>query len=144
MVFIMDAAAFGRRDVGHEPVSRRRLLQLVGGAGAVAIVSGCGRPQFHSPARPPASPNPAPALQPPSPTTASAVPLSAASAVMLCRDASGARPARAGGRPHTIPRLTFPQEGVVLENNRNPQSRFRQDQRYHQDKLGWVDIAYHV
>jgi N-acetylmuramoyl-L-alanine amidase len=153
MVFIMDAVTPARRDVGREPVSRRRLLQLVGGAGAAAIVSGCehsqsvtepAAPTIDSPARPPSPPNPAPVLQPATPTTASAVPLSAASAVMLCRDAWGARPARAGGRPHTITRMTLHHEAVVLEDNRNAPGRFRQDQRYHQDKLGWVDIAYHV
>ncbi|MDX6502752.1 MAG: hypothetical protein QOG23_6016, partial [Blastocatellia bacterium] len=117
MVFIMDAVTPARRDVDHEPVSRRRLLQLVGGAGAAAIVSGCehsqsvtepATPSIHSPTR-----------SPPSPTAASAVPLSAASAVMLCRDAWGARPARAGGRPHTITRMTLHHEAVVLEDNRN-------------------------
>lgn len=70
-------------------------------------------------------------------------PLSAASAVMLCRDAWGARPALAGGKPHTITRMTLHHEAVVLGDNRNAPGRLRQDQRYHQDK-GWVDIAYHV
>jgi N-acetylmuramoyl-L-alanine amidase len=153
MVFIVDAVTPGRRDVGREAVSRRRLLQLAGGAGAAAVVSGCGRSQpvtepatrtIDSPAGPPSSPNPAPALQPPTPTTASAVPLSAASAVMLCRDAWGARPARAGGRSHTITRMTLHHEAVVLGDNRNAPGRLRQDQRYHQDQKGWVDIAYHV
>lgn len=103
------------------PVSRRRLLQLAGGAGAAAIVSGCGQS-----------------------VTASALPPNSASAVMLCRDAWGARPARAGGRPHTITRMTLHHEAVVLGDNRNAPGHLRQDQRYHQDKQGWVDIAYHV
>ncbi len=33
---------------------------------------------------------------------------------------------------------------MVLGDNRNAPGRFRQDQRYHQDQLGWIDIAYHV
>lgn len=40
--------------------------------------------------------------------------------------------------------MTLHHEAVVLGDNRNAPGRFRQDQRYHQDKLGWVDIAYHV
>lgn len=125
MVFPMDAVTSGHREVGRVPVNRRRLLQLAGGAGALAIASGCGQSVTE-------------------PATASAVPLSAASAAMLCRDAWGARPARAGGRPHTITRMTLYHEAVVLGDNRNAPGRLRQDQRYHQDKLGWVDIAYHV
>jgi hypothetical protein len=63
---------------------------------------------------------------------------------MLCRDAWGALPARAGGRPHTITRMTLHHEAVVLGENRNAPRHLRQDQRYHQDTKGWVDIAYHV
>ncbi|HET9876085.1 MAG TPA: N-acetylmuramoyl-L-alanine amidase [Mycobacterium sp.] len=76
--------------------------------------------------------------------TARTTPLSAVSAVLLCRDAWGAHPARPGGRPHTITRLTLHHEAVVLGDNRNAPGRLRQDQRYHQDQLGWIDIAYHV
>ncbi|MGO9098480.1 N-acetylmuramoyl-L-alanine amidase [Mycobacterium sp.] len=63
---------------------------------------------------------------------------------MLCRDAWGARPARSGGRRHTITRMTLHHEAVVLGDNRNAPERLRHDQRYHQDQLGWIDIAYHV
>ncbi|MGB7113430.1 MAG: N-acetylmuramoyl-L-alanine amidase [Mycobacterium sp.] len=63
---------------------------------------------------------------------------------MLCREAWGARPARSGGRRQTITRMTLHHEAVVLGENRNAPGRFRQDQRYHQDQKGWVDIAYHV
>jgi hypothetical protein len=63
---------------------------------------------------------------------------------LLCRDAWGARAARPGGRLHTITRMTLHHEAVVLGDNRNAPGRFRQDQRYHQDQLGWIDIAYHV
>jgi hypothetical protein len=40
--------------------------------------------------------------------------------------------------------MTLHHEAVVLGDNRNAPNHFRQDQRYHQDQLGWVDIAYHV
>ena len=56
----------------------------------------------------------------------------------------GARPARAGGKPHSITRMTLHHEAVVLGDNRNAPGHLRQDQRYHQDQLGWIDIAYHV
>ena len=63
---------------------------------------------------------------------------------MLCRDAWGARPARAGGTPHTITRMTIHHTAVVLGDNRNAPARLRQHQRYHQDAHGWIDIAYHI
>lgn len=63
---------------------------------------------------------------------------------MLCREAWGARPPRAGGRRHTPNRLTLHHAGIVLGDNSNAPNRFRQDQRYHQDSLGWIDIAYHL
>lgn len=63
---------------------------------------------------------------------------------MLCRDAWGARPARPGGRTHTLTRMTIHHTGVVLGDNRNAPGRLRQHQRYHQDQQGWIDIAYHV
>ena len=75
---------------------------------------------------------------PPTPTS------STASAVLLCRDAWGARPARAGGTPHTITRMTIHHSAAVLGDNRNAPARFRQHQRYHRDEQGWIDIAYHV
>ena len=56
----------------------------------------------------------------------------------------GARPARTGGRPHTITRMTIHHTAVVLGDNRNITARLRQHQHYHQDELGWIDIAYHV
>lgn len=73
-----------------ESISRRRLLRLAGGAGAATALGGYATS-----------------------TTASALPQSSASA-------------------------------VVLGDNRNAPGRLRQDQRYHQDQKGWVDIAYHV
>jgi hypothetical protein len=68
---------------------------------------------------------------------------SAASAMLICRDAWGARPARPGGKRHTITRMTLHHEAVVLGDNRNAPERLRKDQQYHLDK-GWIDIAYHV
>jgi hypothetical protein len=70
--------------------------------------------------------------------------VTATSAALLCREAWGARPARPGGIPHTITRLTIHHSGVVLGDNRNAPGRLRQHQRYHQDQQGWIDIAYHV
>jgi len=66
------------------------------------------------------------------------------SGVMLCRQAWGARPARAGGRPHTITRMTIHHSAVALPDNRGIVARLQQHQRYHQDDKGWVDIAYHA
>ncbi|WP_082978843.1 peptidoglycan recognition family protein [Mycobacterium sp. 1081908.1] len=100
-------------------MDRRRLLRLAGGVGLASVVG----------AKP----------QSPGPITSSA-----ASAQLLCRDAWGARPARSGGKPHTITRMTLHHEAVVLGENRNAPSHLRQDQRYHQDDKGWIDIAYHV
>ncbi|MEB3982023.1 peptidoglycan recognition family protein [Mycobacterium sp. 663a-19] len=78
-------------------------------------------------------------------TSTTRVELTAAtSAPLLCRDAWGARAARAGGKRHTITRMTLHHEAVVLGENRNAPSHLRQDQRYHQDQHGWIDIAYHV
>jgi hypothetical protein len=100
-------------------MDRRQLLRLAGGVGLASAVG----------AKP----------QSPGPITSSAT-----SAQLLCRDAWGARPARAGGKSHTITRMTLHHEAVVLGENRNAPSHLRQDQRYHQDEKGWIDIAYHV
>ena len=64
--------------------------------------------------------------------------------MMLCRDSWGARPARAGGRPHTITRMTIHHSAVALPDNRGIVARLQQHQRYHQDDKGWIDIAYHA
>ena len=132
-----------------ELVSRRRLLQLARTAGLAAAVSAC---STKPPAGPSSSPSSSPtataaspaATPPPEPMTSTAPTLSAAPAVMLCRDAWGARPARAGGTPHTLTRMTIHHTAVVLGDNRNAPGRIREDQRYHQDTQGWIDIAYHV
>lgn len=63
---------------------------------------------------------------------------------MVCRSQWGARPARQGGRPHTIRRLTVHHSAVLLRDGDDPTAHLRNYQRHHQDSLGWVDIAYHV
>jgi hypothetical protein len=40
--------------------------------------------------------------------------------------------------------MTLHHTGVVLGDDRNSPARLRQHQRYHQDDLWWIDIAYHV
>ena len=40
--------------------------------------------------------------------------------------------------------MTLHHEAVALGENRNAPAHLRQDQRYHQDQKGWIDIAYHV
>ncbi len=64
--------------------------------------------------------------------------------IEICRQAWGAAPAREGGRPHTITRMTLHHTAVVLGDNRLAPSRLRQHQRFHQNDRGWIDIAYHV
>lgn len=146
---------------GEHPgvVSRRRLLWLAGGVGVAATVGACSsrtaaEPSSEQPASPsaasPSNPSAAgptdasqPTSAPPGPTT-SATPAATVSAQLLCREAWGARPARAGGKRHTPNRLTIHHSAVVLGANSNAPGRFRQDQRYHQDQLGWIDIAYHI
>lgn len=80
----------------------------------------------------------------PSPISPRPAPPVTTEANLICRDAWGARPARPGGRPHRITRLTLHHKAVVLGDNRNAPARFREDQSYHQDQLQWVDIAHHV
>ena len=109
-----------------DSVDRRQLLRLAGSVGLAAVVAGCST------------------TTPAATSTTRARLTASTSAQLLCRDAWGARPARPGGRPHTITRMTLHHEAVVLGDNRNAPGHLRQDQRYHQDQLGWIDIAYHV
>jgi N-acetylmuramoyl-L-alanine amidase len=77
--------------------------------------------------------------------TGDPVPLSSAPpGVMLCREAWGARPARSGGTPQVPSHITIHHSAVVLGDNSKAPGRIREDQRYHQDSQGWIDIAYHV
>jgi N-acetylmuramoyl-L-alanine amidase len=156
----MDAPAPDRSDERPDVWSRRLLLRLAGGVGLVSIVSACSsKTPIDSVSasatgpRPPSSPNPvatsatgASLTESPSPGPRISHPpaLSTNPALFLCRDAWGARPARLGGRLHSITRMTLHHEGVVLGDNRNAPGRLRQDQQYHQDQRGWIDIAYHV
>lgn len=134
-------------------ISRRRLMQLAGAAGATAFAGACSQSATRANeavAGPTSAPLSTPAtgapLQPLA-TTASPIapaPMRSASNVILCRDAWGARPAFPGGRPHTITRMTVHHTEVILGDNANITSRLRQHQRYHQVEKSWVDIAYHV
>ena len=109
-----------------ESVSRRRLIQLAGTAGLAATFGA----SMTSGARlASAWPTPTP---------------EAASDVLLCRDAWGARAARAGGTPHTPSRMTIHHTAVLLGDNSNAPARLRGHQLYHQDSQGWIDIAYHI
>jgi N-acetylmuramoyl-L-alanine amidase len=62
----------------------------------------------------------------------------------LCREAWGARPPRPGGTPQIPRRITIHHTAVILGDNSNAPGRIREDQRYHQDSKGWIDIAYHI
>jgi hypothetical protein len=108
-------------DVPRGFITRRQWLRLAGGAALASAVGSCAATSMTSPRL-----------------------ATATSAMLICRDAWGARPARAGGKRHTITRMTLHHEAVVLGDNRNAPGRLRQDQRYHQDQKGWIDIAYHV
>jgi hypothetical protein len=156
----MNAPGPGRPGKRSDVVRRRQLLRLAGSVCLASLVSACSsKARMNSgsaSANPPRSlttPNPAGTTatgaslttsSPPAPMTSHPPVLSTTSASLLCRDAWGAQPARPGGRLHSITRLTLHHEGVVLGENRNAPGRFRQDQHYHQDQLGWIDIAYHV
>ena len=73
-----------------------------------------------------------------------AIPATAAAQrrTLICRDAWGARPPRAGLQEHRIERLTVHHSAVALFDNRQAPARFRSHQASHQSK-GWPDIAYH-
>lgn len=125
-------------------VNRRQALRWFGAAGLAAAVDGC-------------SSNPTTAIGttasstgrkeelPPSASVSTRPPVAKPHpATLLCRDSWGARPARPGGRRHSVTRLTLHHSGVALGNNTQAPSRLRQHQHYHQDSHGWIDIAYHV
>ena len=82
----------------------------------------------------------------PSPATLTFAPttVTVPSGVMLCRVAWGAKPAKPGGRPQTVTRMTLHHSAVALPDNRGIVARLQQHQRYHQVDKGWVDIAYHA
>lgn len=115
---------------------------VAGSAGVASLVGGCSSATSETTSE--TRPKPPLAPAPPPTSTIGASLTAADSALLLCRDAWGARPARSGGKRHTITRMTLHHEAVVLGENRNAPSHLRQDQRYHQDQHGWIDIAYHV
>ncbi|MCB9409365.1 MAG: N-acetylmuramoyl-L-alanine amidase [Mycolicibacterium sp.] len=130
-------------------LSRRRLLQWTGVAGAAAVVSACSN---SATPRLQAAPTPTvvPAVPSSQPLTA-AVPVPAPSpapAAMakeyLCRDSWGALAPLGPGRKHTISQMTIHHTAVVLGDNSNMIARLQQHQRYHQNEKGWIDIAYHM
>lgn len=134
----------------HDALTRRQLLQIGGGLGLAATLGACTVGAEPNPSPTPPPPN---ITLPPQPAAASPVPLEPAPAttmapaqpvVQICRQAWGAAPARSGGRPHTITRMTLHHTAVVLGDNRLAPSRLRQHQRFHQNDRGWIDIAYHV
>ncbi|QZY47263.1 N-acetylmuramoyl-L-alanine amidase [Mycolicibacterium austroafricanum] len=137
---------------GQANLTRRRLLQLAGASGLVVTALGaCSKGPAAGQTPTPAPPPPAPANlpptaaanQPPPPTPTVAASVTPASRVILCRDAWGAQPARPGGTPHTLNRLTIHHTAVALGANSSAPARLRQHQHYHQDTQGWIDIAYH-
>ena len=135
----MEARPPDQSDEIPNSVSRRRLLHFAGSAGLAITAGACSTRPIAG-----ASPDPTTAPSPSATTAPATTAASGTSADLLCRDAWGAQPARSGGRPHTITRMTLHHEAVVLGDNRNAPGRLRADQHYHQDKLGWIDIAYHV
>jgi N-acetylmuramoyl-L-alanine amidase len=144
IVKAMDAPAPGP-DEHADFVDRRQVLRLAGSVGLASMLSaGSGTTRIDSASASGTGPRQASTHHPAATSTTSAVLTTNSSALLLCRDAWAARPARSGGRRHTITRMTLHHEGVVLGDNRNAPGHLRQDQRYHQDQLGWIDIAYHV
>jgi hypothetical protein len=142
-----------RPDERPDSVNRRQLLRVAGSVGLASMVSACSsKTRMDSVPASATGPTPSPNLAATAATDASLTTNprsgptapSITSAQLLCRDAWGARPARSGGKRQSITRMTLHHEAVVLGDNRNAPGRLRQDQRYHQDQHGWIDIAYHV
>ncbi|MCB0949072.1 MAG: N-acetylmuramoyl-L-alanine amidase [Mycobacterium sp.] len=135
-------------DLSGEAFTRRRLLRLAGVAGVAVTAAGCAARSVPAPTSStgsPATPSPVATGSPPPQQVPEVAPLPVTAATgLVCREGWGARPARPGGRPHIISRMTLHHTEVVLGDNRNITTRLRQHQRYHQDQQGWVDIAYHL
>ncbi len=148
----MELPSSGQSGGDSGAVSRRGLLSLAGAAGIAVTVGGCAD-RITAPSSPASTPQAAAEIPPTAtnavtpgvdPVASPAPAQSGTTAVLLCRDAWGARPARPGGRPHTINRMTIHHTAVFLGDNRKIIERLRQHQRFHQDKRGWIDIAYHI
>lgn len=131
-------------------INRRNLLALAGTTGLSTVLAACSQPSqvansatlesTASATSPPASAAPPPVA----PVVDSALQAIGVAAPMICRDGWQAQPARAGGVPHTLSRMTIHHTGAVLGDNRNAPARLRQHQQLHQNERGWADIAYHV
>jgi len=128
-------------------LTRRRMLQVAGGAGLAAVGLGActSTPPAGDATRAPATTSPeptTPAGAPPPPPEQPAAPVKTAQ--LLCRNAWGAQPPRGPGKPNVPRRLTLHHTAAYLGDNSLAPSRLRQHQRYHQDTQGWIDIAYHI
>ncbi|MBU8820410.1 N-acetylmuramoyl-L-alanine amidase [Mycolicibacterium goodii] len=148
----MNSRSHQRSGTPISALSRRRLLEL-GGLGLTAATLGACATHATEDALPTsqsASNTPTRSLQPEVPPTPQSNPPVVPTAVesqpmvQICREAWGAAPARPGGRPHTISRMTLHHTATVLGDNRYAPDRLRQHQQYHQGDRGWIDIAYHV
>jgi hypothetical protein len=62
---------------------------------------------------------------------------------VLCRESWGAAAPAGAFRDHLIERLTVHHTAVSLADNSMAPARLRGHQRYHQQDLGWPDLAYH-
>lgn len=150
----MDASEPRQADRRWGSVDRRGLFRLTASLGMAATIDACSHKSARN-SSPASASGPSPAVgpnagtslttgRPPSGSTFAPPAPRPAAATLLCRDSWGARPARPGGRPNLVTRATVHHSATVLGANSNAPSRFRQDQLYHQDQLGWIDIAYHV
>lgn len=135
-------------------LNRRRLLGLAGTMGLATALGACSQPTevanlatSGNSSTPSAVGTTAAPAMPPEPATQPvepALPPLAAAAPMICRDAWRAQPARPGGIPHTLTRMTIHHTGAALGDNRNAPARLLQHQQLHQNERGWIDIAYHI
>lgn len=136
-------------------LTRRKLLLLGAGIGLLPVSLACSsrtegpaagaEPTATGPNSPgsPGPPSlPQASIPPPSPTAPP--PPVVTTATLHCRESWGAAPIRQPGRVHSLTRLTLHHSAVLLDDNGEMAARLRQHQRYHQDELGWIDIAYHI
>ena len=135
-------------DAVQSALSRRKLLELTGYAGAAAALSACSNtsPTRTSKASATATAGSSPPTQAPlvTPALAPTSTLPIISHPLLCREAWGAAPIRPGGREQTPNRMTLHHSAEKFDDNRTIADRLRQHQHNHQDDHGWIDIAYHV
>lgn len=77
------------------------------------------------------------------PTTTTERTLTAATPVILCREAWGAQPVTKAMPSHVVRGVMVHHTAVVLSDNREAPARIRSHQRFHQSR-GFADLAYHV